>query len=181
MDHDGEVGHKIYEGMKKIKEMFKKNPTVTGIVLVGGATAMFFVGRKIYRSTTVSKKKKAADKSLEEAKKKAMDLLDTNISTGKLNETQVKEAAEKLFEAMDGVGTDLTTIKKILIDDNPTTMDIINISTAFGNREYGTFGSPFWGNGEPLNLIGWLKKEISSITTLYDQLRVKFTTAGFDF
>ena len=75
MDHDGEVGHKIYEGMKKIKEMFKKNPTVTGIVLVGGATAMFFVGRKIYRSTTVSKKKKAADKSLEEAKKKAMDLL----------------------------------------------------------------------------------------------------------
>lgn len=177
MDHNGEVGHKIYEGMKIVKEMFKKNPTVTGIVVVAGTAALVFAGVKVFKSIKSAKAEKDARNNLEELKKQALE----ELKVQNLTKAQAQAAADSLYEAMDGVGTDLMAIKKILIDDKPTTLDIIEIVNAFGVRDYGTFGSPIWGDGDKLNLMQWIKEEVNSTTTLYELLRMKFTTAGLPF
>lgn len=176
MDHDGEVGHKIYEGMKAV-EMFKKKPAVVGVAVVAGVAVLTIVGIKVAKSIKSAKAEKDAKENLEELKKQALE----ELKVQNLTQAQAKAVADSLYDAMNGVGTDLMTVKKLLIDDKPTTLDIIEIVNAFGVRDYGTFGAPWWGEGDKLNLMEWLKKEVNSATSLYELLKMKFTTAGFAF
>lgn len=149
-------------------------PSVKVALIAGGAVAVGFAAWRVVKAVKNAKAEREAKKILKNDTAVAEDF----IAGRKLTDVEAQKAADSLYGAMKDMGTDLTTIKKILVDDNPTAADIIQINSSFGIREYGTFGEPWWGNGDPLDLRGWLKKEISSSTTLYSLINTRFQMAG---
>ncbi len=69
--------------------------------------------------------------------------------------------ANRLFLAMDGVGTSNDVIKSVLLQVSNNLDNLRLVYNAFGTKEYGTFGSPVWGSGTPTDLKGWLHAELS--------------------
>lgn len=96
-------------------------------------------------------------------KKDELPKLNTNpkFPPSGLSDAQAKIIAERLYAAMQGVGTDEVAIKNALsgLSEN----DFVKVYEAFGKRQY----SLFWGNvGDPLtssnhHLITWLTNELN--------------------
>ncbi len=162
---------------KKLSTSFKKNPYVIGGAVILGVTALIVATVKIVKNIKGGKSRRDADDQLRDETQNALDKLNQHTIT----EVDAKTLADQLFEAMNGVGTDETAIEDILIKSNATATELIAINKAFGVREYGTFGLPWFGSGEQLNLTQWLKRELSSSSNLYEKLKVKFTTSGLNF
>lgn len=162
---------------KKLSTSLKKNPYVIGGAVILGVTALIVATVKIVKNIKGGKPKRDAQQQLVDEIKNAYD----KLSKHEITATDAKVLADQLFEAMDGVGTDETAIEEILINSKATTNEVLAINEAFGVREYGTFGLPWWGSGEQLNLTQWLKKELSSSSKLYEKIKVKFQTAGLNF
>lgn len=156
---------------KRIKKLSPKSKIILGAFILGGVT---FATIKITRSLKAAKLKRELEKNLIQETTDAKEYLTSRT----LSDASAKNVAEQLFVAMDGMGTDTTTIKRLLIDENPTSADIVAINQFFGTKEYGTFGSPWFGSGDPLDLRGWLKREISDSSSLYALIVSKFNTAG---
>ena len=99
-----------------------------------------------------------------------------------IDDTTAASIARALFEAMDGVGTDEDLIEEVLILRNRLTSgDIVAVNKAFGIQKYGSVGTPWWGDGEDLNLVQWFMRELSNGSSLYHVLQSKFTQAGIDW
>lgn len=178
MDNNGEERNKTHVNMsikgKIIKTVTSSDKTkkVMGYVFLGGVAAL-----GIWGIVHLVKNASAELSAKKKAKNDRSDATDY-VEGRKLTDEQAKEVAEKLFDAMDGVGTNLLTIKKLLIEDDPSPKDVIAIHKAFGIRDYGTFGSPWIGSGDKLDLRGWINREVSSLTTIYMLLSQKFKDAG---
>jgi hypothetical protein len=121
--------------------------------------------------------KKYAEGAEQRNLQKALDK-STQVDTAKLTISQADATiiAQQLFVAMDGMGTDQTTVMRLLIDIPRTNDDLKLIGKSFGLKEYGTFGSPWWGSGTPCDLPTWLVKEMSSGNM--QKLRNRFAQAG---
>lgn len=84
-----------------------------------------------------------------------------NYPSSDLSDVQATTIAERLYNAMAGVGTDEQAILSAL--QGLTENDFIKVYEAFGKRQY----SLFWGNkGDPLtsskhHLITWLTNELN--------------------
>lgn len=97
-------------------------------------------------------------------KKDVPPKLDKNpkFPNSSLTDVQAKGIAERLFNAMKGVGTDEAAIFSAL--NGLTENDFIKVYESFGKRQY----SLFWGNvGDPLtssnhHLITWLTNELDA-------------------
>lgn len=138
---------------------------------VGG----LFIGYKIYNS--IQRKKRDAE--LKAIANSEMEVALQNSTQQTIDTMRANEIAKALFTAMDGIGTDEDLIEDILVIKNRfTSGDIILINNAFGLQEYGTTGSPYWGSGTPLNLVGWFKNELNNKSDLYKVLQTKFNQAG---
>jgi len=97
-------------------------------------------------------------------KKDKLPKLNTNPNLPKstLSDVNVMLIAEKLYAAMEGVGTDEQAILAALsgLSEN----DFVSVYEAFGKRQY----SMFWGNkGDPLtsgnhHLVAWLTNELGT-------------------
>ena len=164
---------------ESLTKNFKKMSTkkIVAVACVGsvalGATA-FFVLRGIRRNKAEKDAKKRLSEYTDDAKQNAV--------VRRIDDAKAKSIAAALLDAMDGIGTDETEIYNILVMNNKlTSLDLIAVSEAFGVVEYGTFGKPWWGNGEPLDLIGWIKKELSNNSTEYMLIRAMFNQAGLNF
>lgn len=166
------------KAIQKISNLRKKNPILlVGAVSVVAGLGIFGIAKGVSAYKNHKAEKEAKD-NLTELQKKVLDSA-TNVQ--KVDDTKAKELAKQLLDAMDRIGTDLNTIQKIIIDDAPSSLDLLAIMTAFGIQEYGTFGKPLWGSGEKLNLIQWLDREISDMTTIYSLIKTAFQTAGVNW
>lgn len=159
----------------------KKNPVllIAGISLTAGA--LIFAGVKTYRTIKNSKAERDAEKKLKEIREQGTDKLIEQATTRTITDNQAEEYARQLLDAMNGIGTDEEKIKRIIIDEGLTGLDLNAIVEKFGIKDYGTFGEPLWGEGEKLNLMQWINKEIASSSSVYELLKIKFTDAGLAF
>ena len=86
----------------------------------------------------------------------------TAYDTGRMTVTraQAEVDANALYSAMESTGTDTDVIDNVVA--RYRTADDWNCLIAkFGMPAYGTFGSPVFGSGTPLTLIGWFRRELS--------------------
>jgi len=111
---------------------------------------------------------------------KALDNL-TQVDSSKLtiNQSEAVIIADRLLTAMDGMGTDEDSVMNLLINTARTNDDLKLIVKTFGLKEYGTTGLPYWGSGTPLDLSGWIKKEMSGSNLT--KLQTRFAQAGIPF
>lgn len=152
----------------------KKKIAVIGLGSVALAVGTWFVIKQINKN----KAERDAEKRLAER----TDNAEENAVNRMIGDDKAKSIADALLDAMDGIGTDETEIYNILVVNNKlSSLDIIAIYNAFGVVEYGTFGKPWFGNGEPLDLIGWIKKEMGNTSTEYKLIRAMFNQAGLNF
>lgn len=152
----------------------KKKIAVIGLGSVALAVGTWFVIKQINKH----KAERDAEKRLAER----TDNAEENAVNRTIGDDKAKSIADALLDAMDGIGTDETDIYNILVVNNKlSSLDIIAIYNAFGVVEYGTFGKPWFGNGEPLDLIGWIKKEMGNTSTEYKLIRAMFNQAGLNF
>ena len=151
------------------KTDFKINNPIMWVGIAAVASLLIF---KIY--------KKYADGAEQRNLKKALEKT-TQVDKNKLtiNEAEAAIIAQKLFAAMDGMGTDEDTIMNLLINTSRANDDIKLIVSAFGVKEYGTYGSPWWGSGTPSDLTMWLTNEMSG--SKLEKLKTRFATAGIVF
>lgn len=74
---------------------------------------------------------------------------------------QAKLFANNLFEAFNvWNGTD-TDVVKTIIAKLHNGKDWLAVIKAFGVKPYGTTGTPWFGDGTLLDLVGWFRKELS--------------------
>lgn len=147
-------------------------------VLIGGAVVLAFGGYSIYKNMQERKRKAQIKNIVNSEEERALQ--HSMIRT--IDDKTAEAIAKSLYNAMDGMGTDETAIYDLICVRNKlTSADIIEINKAFGLQEYGTFGSPFFGSGEFLNLVGWFQKELSNTSSVYIILKTKFNQAGIDW
>ena len=80
-----------------------------------------------------------------------------------ITQEQAKAYAQRLYVAMEDFGTDEDAIDEIysLLASNP--YNIRMVYNAFGNKDYGSFGAPYFlMPSTPTDLKGWIKNELSS-------------------
>ena len=144
------------------------NPIMwVGISAIGGLLLW-----KMYKKYADGAQQRNLQKALEQA---------TQVDSSKLTINQAEAAiiAQKLFAAMEGMGTDEKTIIALLLDTPRTNEDLKLIVKTFGIKEYGTYGSPWWGSGTPSDLTMWLTNELSGSTL--QKLKNRFAQAGIVF
>ncbi|MDR2963463.1 MAG: annexin [Bacteroidales bacterium] len=151
--------------------MTEVNSTKPLIVVGCSGVAGFFLW-KIVKKYMDNAPLRKQEKALEQANK--VDASKLTISTA-----EATLIAEKLYAAMDGMGTDSKAIMSLLIGTARTDDDLKLINKSFGIREYGSTGSPYWGSGTPSDLSTWLRNELSGSDL--EKLRVRFTSAGIPF
>lgn len=96
---------------------------------------------------------------------------DTTV-TQTITADQAKLFANNLFEAFNvWNGTD-TDVVKSGIGKLKNGKDWIAVIKAYGVKPYGTTGTPWFGDGIQLDLVGWFRKELSGslMQNIEDQL-----------
>ena len=142
---------KVYQYYKELP------PWAKGVVVVGGAVALFFVGKKLYTIVFPSA----------EAKRNAE--LNRNIDTeiARLQRTQKATFPDSSYNTMantiynsmrfavgDDYGTVQDTLKKMKND-----LDVAKLIKAFGTRQDYAFGIPV---GDKMDLLTYVKKELGN-------------------
>lgn len=153
-------------------------PSTKTILVAGGVAGGLFLAYKLYGYAKERRRREAINQRINSEEERA--LMKSRERT--IDDITAESIARALYEAMDGWGTDEDLIYEILVEKNRLTSgDIVAINKAFGIQEYGSFGSPYFGSGEDLNLVEWLMREISNSSSVYRILQSKFVQAGIDW
>lgn len=94
---------------------------------------------------------------------KAVNSLTTSDSQAAqtISDSQAKLFANMLFEAFNvWNGTDTDVVRSV-ISKLRNGKDWLAVIKAFGIKPYGTTGTPWFGEGTQLDLMGWFRKELS--------------------
>ena len=153
-------------------------PNTKTLLIVAGIGAGGFLAYKLYASAQERARQKKITQRINSEEERA--LMKSQERT--IDDQSAQSIARALYEAMDGIGTDENAIYDILIERNRLTSgDIVAVNKAFGVQKYGTTGSPWWGDGDDLNLVQWFSRELSNSSSLYKILQTKFNQAGIDW
>lgn len=113
---------------------------------------------------------------------KAINKIKVDKSKVTISNSDAALIADNLLQAMNGWGTDENAIINSLVTLNGD--DLLLVIKAFGTKQYGITGEitnwtqkQLWG--EELNLMGWLKQELSdstmiTIKALFDKYSIPF-------
>lgn len=102
---------------------------------------------------------------------------DTQVSQSITSE-QAKLFANTLFEAFNvWNGTDTDVIKSV-IGKLHNGKDWLAVIKAFGVKPYGTTGTPWFGDGIQLDLVGWFRKELSG--SMMEEIETKLSKYGIN-
>lgn len=122
-------------------------------IYIAGGLALFLVGRWAVR--------KWKDAQTARSYSAAIADLTTNKNNLTIDESQATLKANQLYSYMEGFGTEDSSIMAVLATLR-TADDWKLVIKKFGTRSYGEFGAPMFGSGTPLDLMGWLRKELNS-------------------
>lgn len=151
------------------------NIDITKILTTVGVAGGAYLIYRSYKNRKLANEIKNKVNSEEE-----IALMQSNQRT--IDDYGAETIADALYDFMKGYGTDEDDIYNVLIIRNKlTSADLIAINKAFGYREYGSYGSPMFGDGDALNLVQWLREELDSDSDLYILLQTKFQQAGINF
>lgn len=136
---------KTYDSLPQPRQEMIKSLLKVGLLVVGGV----ILYRKIKSVITEYQNAKALN-----------DI--TAYDTGKMTVTraQAEVDAKALYSAMESTGTDTDIIDQV-VARYKTADDWNCLIAKFGTPAYGTFGSPMFGSGTPLTLVGWFRRELS--------------------
>ena len=91
---------------------------------------------------------------------------------------QAKIFANTLFEAFNvWNGTDTDVVKSV-ITKLKNGKDWLAVIKAYGVKPYGTTGTPWFGDGIQLDLVGWCRKELSG--SLMQEIEDKLSKYGIN-
>ncbi len=125
---------------------------IWGLIGVAGCIAVGKLVKWIREKAKESEAKREAEKAITELKKKGNT--DMNVQTAESIAKALKQSFDYTF------GTDLETFDRQMAQIK-SCGDWYIVRKAFGQQGYGVTGSPMWGEGEKLDLIGWCRKELS--------------------
>lgn len=135
-----------------------------------------YAGYRAYR-----KMLKGNNDEAEKGIKETIDKIAVDKSKTTIDSATAMNWAQQLFDAMNQRGTDNRTVFRI-IGGIKNKHDFALVFKAFGAKHYGRWGESFLKNdlfSTPLDLFGWLKKEMSS--SELEQLRITFDRIGVVF
>jgi len=107
---------------------------------------------------------------------KTVDDINVNASNLSFSTTDLDSKTDLLYQAMDRFGTDEDTIMEVF-DSLRTKDDLLYIIKSFGVRKYFLTGHGLL-LGDDINLIGWLKNEVSDY--YITEIQTIFTKLGVD-
>lgn len=132
--------------------------TIKTVGIIAGVGVAGYAGWRIYRNWKENKDKRKFSRQLNQ-----LQVTRRNLN---YDQTDYDLMVQDLLSAMDGSGTRESTIVSIFTQPNMNRDDLLKLIKDFGIREYGNTGKPGWWSRnlwgeEPLNLIGWLKAEMT--------------------
>ena len=156
---------------KFVQESFTGMPMwakgVIGILVTGVA---IYVGYKVYKGFKVAKENQGANQQ-NQATTDELVQLQSQGQKPTLTKVQQLALANKMFTAMDGYGTDKTTLFQALVSI-PTYLDLLGVMQAYGVREI----SSGTGNPEP-NFKGTLSAALVSELSTADLQAINMVLA----
>lgn len=84
-----------------------------------------------------------------------------NKSNATISEQTASELSELAWQAMEEMGTDEDQLEEVYNKIGKNIDNLRLVHNSFGNRPYGTFGSPMFGSGTSLSFKGWIDRELS--------------------
>ena len=100
-----------------------------GTLAILGAGALLFIGYKVYKKIQSIEEEKKSRKELGAVDKDLKDLPPPSLS-----KSQLQGYSNQLFTAMNGVGTDVTTIYKVFANVKSDS-DVLNLIKIYGIQE----------------------------------------------
>lgn len=134
--------------------------------------AVFIVGKRIISNIRNARLANESTKALTSSMKQI-----TSNGNATITAAQAQTIANSLYVAMESVGTDESAITA-LTGQLKTAADWALVISAFGYKDYGTYGAPLysWLPSTSTNLIGWLRNECGG--NLLTQLEKTWATFG---
>jgi hypothetical protein len=142
---------KVYQYYKELP------PWAKGIVVIGGAAALFFVGKKLYTIVFPS----------EEAKRNAELGRNINSEISNLQKFQKASYPDSVYDTLANtiynsmrfaVGDDYAAVQDSL-KKMKNDLDVAKLIRAFGSRQDYAFGIPV---GDKMDLLTYVKKELGN-------------------
>ncbi len=152
------------------------------ILMVGGAVAVYFVGKKLVNGITGTAGE-AKDFLTKQEQNVSDAVIEKEILKATISKTEARRMAQGLYDSMAEWETDEERIKQIF-DRFQNKADFLIVYKEFGLRPYGGIFGDWWGSrkfSSDRNLVYWLKSELSESDVCYEIVKKWVTAAGFGF
>ena len=129
-----------------------------GIVVVGGAVALFFVGKKVYKAVFPSESEKKNKQLLNDVNNEIRNYQQQGQQPS-FAESQYETFANTIYNSMRfAAGDDYATVE-LTMKKMKNNIDVAKLLKAFGKRQDYFFGIP---TGDPMDLFTYVQKELGN-------------------
>ncbi len=143
----------------KVYQYYKDLPSwAKGVVVVGGAIGLFFVGRKVYQAIFPSDSQKRNRQLFQNVSNEISKYQSSGLKPS-FPDSQYETWANTIYNSMRyAVGDDYATVE-LTMKKMMNNLDVAKLIKAFGKRQDYAFGIPV---GDPMDLFTYVQKELGN-------------------